>query len=68
MNTAKFNASFNRIWMESVFIPPACIPEYERAEQTEGYTDYDVGPLKEELERLDYAALGLKVVLLRAPA
>ena len=41
------------------------LPEFKRAEQTDGYTDYDIGPLKEEIERLDYAAYGLNLNLLK---
>jgi len=34
---------------------------FERAEQTDGYTDYDIGALSEQIELLDYAAYGLEI-------
>jgi len=40
------------------------LPIFERAAQTDDYTDYDIGPLREDIERLDYEAYGLDVDLI----
>ena len=37
------------------------LPIFDRAAQTDGYTDYDVGRLAEAVERLDYVAYGLDI-------
>ncbi|MGE5503664.1 MAG: DUF6538 domain-containing protein [Actinomycetota bacterium] len=40
------------------------LPIFERAAQTDGYTDYGVTSLAEQMERLDYAAYGLNLGLI----
>lgn len=38
---------------------------FEQAEQTDDYTDYDISPLSEAIERLDYGVYGLDVALIK---
>jgi len=40
------------------------LPKSEVVQQTDDYTDYDIGPLDEELQKLDYRQYGLEVDLL----
>lgn len=40
------------------------LPIFERAAQTDGYTDYGIGVLAAQLEALDYAAYGLDLGLI----
>ena len=41
------------------------LPIFEQAAQTDGYTDYDIGPLRDDIEKLDYRAYGLDVEAIR---
>ncbi len=43
------------------------LPIFDRAAQTDGYTDYDIGPLHRQIEALDYAAYGLDLGLIWKP-
>jgi hypothetical protein len=37
------------------------LPIFERAKQTDDYTDYDIAPLAAEIEKLDFVGYGMKV-------